>query len=220
MATRFYISAAAETVPISPTPDSAWEDTSILARVLAVTAKRSNAMTTVSFSDVNAANRDILFRQHISSALTVGQTITGAQAIKAQCRSFEDNAGNNLFMALGIRVLASDGTTVQKTVLSVTRDNVEASTVTLTNRQFTATSAATDYTTVAGDRLVFEIGMAGDPAIGLSHTSDMSFGDDAVFDLSEDDLTITAFNPWIELTDTLTFVSVTAVPRSYGVVIG
>lgn len=207
MATRFYLSAAAETVPISPTPDAGWEDTSILARVLTDVVKRSLAMTSVDFADTNAANRDVLFRQYISKALTAGQTITGSQAIKAQCRVFEDAITENMFFTVGIRVLAADGTTVQKTVLAVTRDDVEASANSLENRQFTATSAATNYTTVSGDRLVIEIGMGGDPALFSQHDSTMSLGDDSGTDLAEDNTAADPHNPWVQLTDTLTFVA-------------
>jgi hypothetical protein len=218
MATRFYLDKAADTVPISPTPDAGWEDTSLLARVLTDTTKSGEALSDLAFTDASGANRDILFRQYISPALAAGQTITGAQAIKAQCRCQELLALNNMFLTVGIRVIASDGTTVQKTVLAVTRDNVEINSVLFQNRQFTATSAVTNYTTVGGDRLVLELGTGGDPAIGGTHDTTLRLGSSAAFDLAEDDAGTGDDNPWIELTDTLTFS--TAVPRSYGVVIG
>jgi len=213
--TRLYLSAAAETVPISPTPDAAWEDQTILARVLCDITKRSLTMTDVAFADANAADRDVLFRQHISPPLVAGQTITGAQSIKAQFRVSEVDLGNNLFFALGIRVIAGDGTTVQKTVLSVTRDGLEAVTA-LTNRQFTATSAVTNYTTVAGDRLVLETGMGGDPGGGKDHDSTIRFGDASASDLSEDDTSTTDNNPWVELNDTLNFTTEAAAKKYTG----
>ena len=143
MATRFYLPASAASTPITPTPDAAWENTSILARAMTSTSPISDAMTTVSFAEgTNTANQDILFRQHVSAELSAGQTITGSQALKAQVRVAQTNDNNNLVLAVGIRVL--NGTTVQKTVLAVTRDALEANLSTLENRQFTATSAATD----------------------------------------------------------------------------
>lgn len=210
MATRFYLDGVADTVPISPTPDAAWENTSMLTRVLTTTTKSGETIATVSFADANATNQDILFRQYISSPLVAGQTITGGQALKAQCRVSEAGATavNNLFFTVGMRVLAANGTTVQKTVLVVTRDGVEAEFASvLENRQFTATSVAGNYTTVAGDRLVIEIGMGGDPNAGSDHDSDMSLGSSSGADLAEDDTTTTANNPWFELTDTLTFTT-------------
>lgn len=208
MATRFYLPAAAATTPMSPTPDAAWEDQSILARAMTSTTPIGDTMATVTFpDDANAANKDILYRQYVSAALAASQTVTGGQAIKAQCRVMEVDVGNNLFFTIGIRVIASDGSTVQKTVLTVTRDNGEASASALTNRQYTATSAVTDYTTVAGDRLVIEIGMGGDPGVGSAHDSSMRLGDSAASDLPEDGTDTTDKRPWIELTDTLTFAS-------------
>lgn len=203
MATRIYLPGTASTPPISPTPDSAWEDTSILARVYGGTSKRGDTLATVAFTDANNQDRDILFRQYVIP-LASGQTITGAQAIKFQCRVIETTTGNNMFSALGIRVVASDETTVRKTVLAVTRDAVEASATTLTNRQFTATSAAGNYTTVENDYLVIEIGMAGDPGGSSPHSSSMRLGDSAASDLSEDDTSTTDNNPWVQLNDTLT----------------
>ena len=69
-----------------------------------------------------------------------------------------------------------------------------------------ATSAATNYTTVAGDYLVLEVGVGGDPAVGFNHESGMRFGDAAASDLPEDNTDTTDLNPWVQLTDTLTFV--------------
>ena len=212
MATRFYLPGTAASTPITPTPDAAWEDTSILARAMTSTAKISDPMATVSFNDADATNKDILFRQWISEPLTPGQTITGAQAIKAQVRVAELTTFGEMFLAVGIRII--NGTTVQKTVLAVTRDNVEAATG-LTNRQFTATSAATNYTTVADDRIVIEEGMGGDPISG-DHESTMRFGDAAASDLAENDTATTDDNPWVQLTDTLTFGA--AVPTHIGAV--
>ena len=203
MATRFYLPGTAAATPISPTPDAAWEDTSILARAMTSTATIADPMATVAFDDADVSDRDILFRQWISEPLTAGQTITGSQAIKAQARGIEVDSLNNLFLAVGIRIL--NGTTVQKTVLPVTRDNTELAQIQLTNRRFTATSAVTNYTTVEGDRFVIEVGVGGDPDIGRSHDSSIRFGDAAASDLAENDTSTTDDNPWIELTDTLTF---------------
>ena len=211
MATPFYLPSDTLATPISPTPNANWEDTSILARTTAPTAKRSSAMTTVTFSDADDTAKDILFKQFVSAELTAGQTITGSQALKMQVRADETLAANNMFVTLGIRVIASDGSTVRKIVLAVTQDNVEVSNEVdgppLQNRQFTATSAATNYTTVTGDYLVFELGTGGNPGAGGTHDSQLRLGDAAASDLSEDNTSTTDNNPWIELTDTLTFVT-------------
>lgn len=209
MATRLYLPATAEVTAISPTASASWEDTTILARVVARTSKRNNTLTSVSFSDANAANRDVLFRQYVSLELDAGQTITGGQNLKAQALCSETDAGNAMFLAIGIRVIANDGSTVRKVVLDVFRDAVEIrddAAGGLQNRQFATTSAVTNYTTLAGDRLVIEVGTGGDPAGGKSHSSTIRLGDSSGTDLAEDDTTTTDNNPWIEFTDTLTFI--------------
>lgn len=218
MATRLYLPSSG-TPPAGFTPafDAAWEDTSIGARLPCDTAKASTAMTTVSFTDADATDKDILFRQYISLALTAGQTITGNQEINSQMRVAETAAANNLFLVLGIRIVAADGSTVQKTVVVVVRGDTEAVT-TLTNRSNAPSSELTNYTTVAGDRIVVEVGLGGDPLTGSTHSGDMRIGDADPTDLPADETTTTDNNPWVQLTDTLTFVA--ALPPGLGPVEG
>src|SRR3990167_6378332 len=173
--TRLYLPSDALATPISPTPDTAWEESTGLTRTTTPTTKRSS-------------------------------TITGSQALKWQIRARENAAQANAFTSLGIRIIASDGTTVRKTVLAVTLDDTETVTI-LTNRQFTATSAATNYTTVAGDYLVIETGMRATFLADSTRTIVLRFGDAAASDLPEDDTDTTDLNPWVQLTDTLTFAT-------------
>jgi hypothetical protein len=203
-ATRLYLPATAVTVSFNPLPDAAWEDTTLLARVKTSPVRINDTLATVSFADNNAADKDVLFRQFISPRLVAGQIITGSQLVKAQARVSEVSATNNMFLTIGVRVIAENGVTVQKTVLNVTRDDVESVTA-LTNRQFTATSTATDYTSITGDRLVIEFGMGGDPGGGADHDSSIRFGDSGATDLAEEDTSTTDNNPWIQFTDHLNF---------------
>ena len=213
MATRWYLPSDTVTPPISPAFAS-WSDTSIAYRTTAPTIPRSSAMTTVSFADNNASNRSILFVQFISAELTAGQTVTGSQAVKSQILSKERDISCQLFQRLVIRIIGNGGATVRKTFVTgstLPNDDVELSAIALTNRQFTTTSEATNYTTVAGDYFVFELGVGGDPDVGSDHDSDIRLGDVAGSDLSEDDLSILDNNPWIEITDTLTFMPISSI---------
>jgi len=207
VATRFYLPRNAESTPISPTPSADWENTSILARALATTTKRSLPTSAVTFTDSNVTDQDILFRQYISEELIAGQLFADLQAIKAQCLCAEATTAGNLFFALGIRILASDGTTVRRTVLAVTRDNLELSDYGFPhqNRKFNANSASGEYTSVAGDRLVIEVGTGGDPGVTGSHSSELILGDTGT-DLPEND-TSTDGIAWVELIEDLSFVS-------------
>ena len=181
LGTRFYLPSDTLATGISPTASASWEDTSILTRTTAAAnTPRASAMTTVSFTDNNAANRDVAFKQFVIGTLTAGQTITGSQALRFQARCKQRADTNNMFLSFGIRVIASDGTTVNKTVLDVFRDTVnECESAALTNRRITTTSAATNYATVSGDYLVFEVGTSGDPDVGNDHDSDIRLGDAA-----------------------------------------
>lgn len=214
MATRLYLPASIEnTAGYEPGIDDDWEDLIIPLYSVCRTNPINDAMADVQFLDSMTADQDVIFRQYISLPLTAGQTVTGSQAIKLQVRCSEADAANNMHVALGVRILASDASTLRKSMLSVTRDGTEAAT-SLVNRQFTATSAATNYTTVSGDRLIIELGMAGDPTAGGSHTSILRLGDSAASDLPEDDSSTSDLRPWIEFADTWTFDEVTFDPAS------
>lgn len=220
MATTFYLPASASSTPISPTPDAAWEDVSIVQRALTRVTTIGDAMATVSFTDSDDTSKDVLFRQFISQELKAGQTITGSQAWKIQVRCKEGASTSNMVLAMGIRVIASDGTTVRKTVLAVARDTGGGSEFDATQLEnmghYNGNTASTNYTTQAGDRLVFEIGAGGDPAAGSNHNCDLRFGDSAASDLPQDSTTLTDLRPWVQLTDTLVFVYSAAVTGSIG----
>ena len=62
------------------------------------------------------------FRQFVSAPLAA-QTL-GAQTVKLQIRGYERLANNNMFVAMGMRVLSPTGA-VRGTVLAVTRDATE-----------------------------------------------------------------------------------------------
>ena len=194
MATRFYLPSSGTAPSITPAFDSAWEDTSIAVRLPVTTYKKNTALTTIAFDDANAANKDVLFRQYISPPL-LAQTIA-AQTIKFQIRASEPDSGNNLFTVIGIRVVSNNGTSVIGTILSVTRDATEIVLTTLTNRLFSATSSSLAVS--EGDRLVIEIGLAGDPGNGKSHDGSIRIGDAAGSDLAENDTATTDDNPWVE----------------------
>ncbi len=222
MATLFYMPATAEATPFNPTPDAAWEDTSILARAVLRTTKIADALTTVTFADSDSTDKDILFRQYVSELpLTPGQTITGGQAIAAVCRVLEVSTFNNMFFTVAVRIVNLDGT-VQKTLLAPTRDDTEAST-SLLGRYLSATSAAGNYTTVTNDHLVIELGMGGDPAgaSGGDHDSSMRLGDSAASDLAFADGSSSDDNPVLQLADTLTFTVVASdIPPGLGPSVG
>lgn len=202
MATKLYLESSG-TPNISPTPNAGWTDQAQFARLKTSTTKQSSVMATVSVFDVLSTQADIIIGQWISDFLDVDQTITGAQAVNIVARFAEVAANNNLFLTWAVYVF--NGTTLNKTVVTKRVDGTEVVATTLTSRTDSATSVAGDYTTVAGDRLVIEVGLSGDPSGSNTHDGSMSIGSDSATDLTMADGTTTANNPNVILTDTLTF---------------
>lgn len=211
MATRLYLPATPEACPMTPNP-LAWTSIGLAGRAVMRTNKINDTLANVSVSDASAANATVLLRQYMSLPLAVGQSISASQAFKAQIRISETDAGNNIFATVGLRIIAGDGSSVRRTMLPIASDDVEAAVGTLTNRKLAANTTNAAYTTNYGDRLVFEIGIGGDPAAGKSHSSTIRLGDSAGSDLPEDDTSTTDLNPWMELADTLSFATAPGSP--------
>lgn len=207
MATKIYLPRLAQTTAISPSIDAGWNNAPALVRAQAKTTTGSDAIATVTITETDSTSRDICAAQYIAP-LKAGQTITGGQAVQFVCQFQESTSNNNMNSSFGIRIMASDGTTVRKTVLAVTREanEVVASPTVHTNRNNTATSVAGNYTTVAGDFLVIEIGAGGDPSGSSPHTYSLRLGNaTATFLTANDTGTSSTDNnsPWVQLADTL-----------------
>lgn len=200
MATRIYLPSSG-VAPVSPAFDSAWDDTSIGAKLPCYSTKKSTAMTTVSFLDTSAIDKDILFRQFVSPPMAA-ITIT-SQTVSIRVRAAELDIDNELFISWTVKVFSLNGGTERGTILANTRSGSELPLTTLTNRGGSA--ASTQVIAQENDRLVIEIGVGGNPGAG-DHDSNLVFGDDNASDLPEDETTTTANNPWINFaTSTITF---------------
>lgn len=215
MATRLYLSNNTGVPTITPTPSGDWEDTSDYSYLLMPAVLPGVAFLDFDFTDADSSNKDVLICQFMSYPLTAGQTITGSGAYKAQIAGHllgGGAPGANMALALGLRVIGGDGTTVRKTIFGVTRDD-NIYTLSQANRRFTVTGAAGDYTTVDGDCLVLESGGGGTPGMLSSHSMSLRLGSNHASDLPEDDTDTADKNPWLELPDSLTFVTPAPVAR-------
>jgi hypothetical protein len=211
MATKIYLESNG-TPAISPTPNGGWTDTSQFTRFNAGTTKGGSAMTTKNISDAISTQADILIGQWITLPLTAGQTISALQMVRVQARFSETSNNNNLFMSWAVYIF--NGTTLQATIVAKRNDTTEVVLNTLTNRADTTASAG--YTTVAGDQIVIEIGLQGDPSGGNTHNGAMSYGSDSATDLGSNDTDTSAFNPWVNFpSDTLTFDTTTISPAMW-----
>lgn len=201
--TRYYFPSTGAAA-VSPGYEAGWEDVSIATRRKAVTTKISSAMTTVAFSDLSIADRDILFGQWVGDPLAA-QTI-GGQSIRLQMRGIETLATNNMFLTWVVKFVSNDGSTVRGVSVAIQRDGTELDTV-LTNRGDVADIASLDL--LDGDRPVFELGTGGVPV--AVHDSSLRIGDADATDLPEDDTTTADNNPWLEFQQPLVFQSAVVV---------
>lgn len=203
---RFYLPSSGSPVPaITPAFDSGWEATVITPlRLRTHTTKTNTAMSSLTFSDSDLSSRDILFRQYISDPIQAVDIIN--PTIKFQIRASEETGtAQDMFTSLHVRVVQADGSP-RGTVLAVTRDDVELTLNTPTNRQF-ATTSATTVNAQYGDRLVFEIGTGGDPS-SYGHDSEVRIGDlTSAADLPESDSGTTDLDPWIEVSTDIRFTT-------------
>jgi hypothetical protein len=192
--TRFYFPSSSAAPAISPTGDAGWNNTASMVRRLAVTTKTSTAMASVTITETATNPEKMAHGQFIYGPLAA-QNITGS--IKGQFRCLESVATVNANLQVGVRVIASDGTTVRTGGLSVTGSTnnaatpPEITTAALTNRRLLTSGDATpltltDVVAQAGDYLVIEIGHR-NASGGTSATVGISFGDNSATDLAEND---------------------------------
>lgn len=213
MSTRFYFqNTVAPPAHIAPGFDSTWTaGAGSTDRRMCWTWKTGTAMATKNPVGTAANPEFICNRQYISEPLQT-QTISGT--IKGQIRCIESAIGKNATVAIGIRVLAEDGS-IRGTLLSPAASDNTAATppemaTSLTNRSFndSAESASISLSSLdvkTGDRLIIEVGYR-DAGTSTTQTAGSSFGDNSATDLPEDNTTTAANNPWVEFSQTLVFL--------------
>lgn len=220
MATRFYITSSSSTMyglpAITPAVDAAWQETAALVRRRARVTYDPLATAFASITATSTATTPELHAQiqAISDPIEA-QTISGT--VTGQFRCLESASAGTGTVAIGIRVV-SDAGTVRGTLLAVTGNTNAGSTTppdfatSLTNRQLTGASSSnpltlSSVTAVAGDRIVFEIGTR-DIDTSTSRTYSVNIGSSSsAGDLPADNTTTTAAAPFVELSGTITFMS-------------
>lgn len=204
--TRFYLPSTGAAA-VSPAYRPGWEDTTSMppSRRVMPTAPSATAMTTLSFADADATDRDCLIGQWVSTPLDGGQVITN-QDLRLVIRANETTANQDLFLTWAVYVVSNDGSTVRGVLVDVVRDNTELATTTLTNRY--ANLSVGQVEALDSDRIVVEIGVGGLPA--TDHDSGIRVGDAATSDLPYDDADTNDFNPYVQFAQTLFLRSETA----------
>jgi hypothetical protein len=218
MATRFYFPVS-DAAAITPAVHSNWGYTSeALVRKLN-SVKGSSAITTGSQIGAWTPGQQALDRQYISDGMAAGIVFTNAvTSFTMQLMVREYAAADNVDrIVLAIRVLSNDGSTVRVVLRNSSSSAGEfINNATHRNKSFNTAGASTvsaSYTTVAGDRLVIEIGYL--DASGSSPEASAKWGENAT-DLPANETQTTDGAGWIEFSNTITFSSPTEVLPGFG----
>ena len=217
--TRLYLpnTGAADVSPVF-TFESTWNETTGADRIETATTKINSALTNKASAKAVTANTDILSRQFVSNPI-VAQTIA-AGTVKGTIRVLE-SAGNDNIDKVRIKIIVVNGagTTLTGTILargSYGPTNEWATS--LTNRRIADGDTTSAVTANEGDRIVIEIGFL-NTTTGTSITGTMNFGDDNASDCADDETGTAACNPFVELSQTITFQGPAGRPPRRAVVI-
>lgn len=199
--TKFYLSSSAAAA-ISPA-FSAWTRTTEGDRKNMSPTKDGSALTNKSVwaNTTVGSSQTALCRQYVSDALAAGISFTTSHQVSAQVRVLESATNDNIDgVVIRVKVIASDGSTLQATLITAAFGNTNEWSTSLANRSVPAAfyPLETNYTTAAGDYLVCEFG-ARITGTGSTVTGQMNFGSSAGSDLPVDETTTTALDPWFNI---------------------
>ena len=145
--------------------------------------------------------------QLISIPMRAGNAFTTATTFKLQIMGLESAVNDNVINRVrAVRIFSRDGSTVQSTQIALGNATsvVEWST-TSTNLSFLTGQTGANYTTVAGDRLVVDLGSLDSGGATISTTLRRGVTGQSA-DLGENETdTTTTLRPWFETSLTLTF---------------
>mgnify|MGYP001058947349 CR=1 FL=1 len=207
MPTRFYYPGSAiPAPPATPAYSSAWEKTSDAARRYLSVSKLNtvSAAYTEVYENVSSAPYDVLIRQYISDRLAA-QTISGT--VKGQARWYESNAAADFCVALVIKVVSGDGSTVRGTLLEYFPSSLASEfATTATNRYTPPETALNPVQAQEGDRIVIEIGLRSFNTVTTTYYGRFYTNDTSSIDLPEDETTTSDYASWIEFSADIDFI--------------
>lgn len=213
MATRFYLSSTA-TTPVTP-GFAGWSRTTEGDRRKMSPTKDGSARTdkTLWANGTAAANETALCRQFVGDPMEAGIAFATSDTIKCYILCREESANDNINrQPICVKVVSEDGTTLRATLkgLGHIGPNTTEWTASTNYANKTLTDGDTldaNYTTVAGDRLVIEVGGQVSNAGGNTVIGHMNFGADQDSDLGENetDSLLSNHDCWFEISRTITF---------------
>lgn len=208
MATRLYLptSGAAGS---SPTVSAGWgRQIAAFARFPMATAKANTALTTYTALFGATTTSGTLWHQWVSDTLNVDQTITGTVSmVVGKCA--ETTANGDASLAFVLRTMIGDTSSVRGTNLSFLATDTEFPLVAAAATRIHSARALTSVAALAGDRLCMEIGIWG--VTPTNENMQLRFGDPtATADFALTAALTTDLDPWVELSQTITFGAVAA----------
>lgn len=205
MATRLYFTASTAAA-VSPAPSGSWDQiTDVLYRKLSDT-KGSSTLADGTLISVPAFTKT-LERSYVSTRMNSGITFdTGTNCIfwiqvkKAGASALVQ------YVVISIRIVSEDGSTDRLASGVSTAGASSEYTTSMTSRQLLNSDLpfGGSYTTVAGDRIVVGVGHY-DGSGGSGSTASSRWGENGT-DISSGGDTSSSINPWIEFSNTITFL--------------
>jgi len=202
--TRLYFSRNA-VPPVTPSFDGWNESDGSVRRQLLTAKSASETLATGTRVGWTVGNTQ-LDRQYVSPPMDAGISFSSTIKLQLACREF--NNGDNSVPRMSAKIVSQDGITLRQTLLTIANYGTTAEYInaaSLRNVQFANGDALSGtYTTVAGDRLVIEIGH--DTNAGASPEAQCRYGaPSGTADHGENDSETTILVPWVEFSNTITF---------------
>jgi hypothetical protein len=208
MATRLYLPSSGTSPLPNLTPIAAWELQGNVVRLPCYPTKRNTALTTRTLTWPAGTTQDWLWWQFVSPPLATNNTFSSADTkaiVIGKCA--ETTVSGDTSLAINARVVNNDGGNARNIQSLATVDTefplvASAATRIINNTAFTSAS----ITSVAGDRIVIEIGVNGlTPAL---ENVQMRIGDPtATSDFALTSGLTTDLCPWFEISPTVTFAA-------------
>ncbi|WP_268541867.1 fibronectin type III domain-containing protein, partial [Candidatus Nitrosotenuis cloacae] len=203
--TRLYFARTAASA-VNPTFGSWSETDSSVSRQLLAAKSASESLGTGTRLLWTVGNTQ-LDRQYVSAPMNAGISFSST-TIKLQLACREFNTADNSVPRISAKIVSQDGTVLRQTLLSIANYGTTAEYInnaSLRNVQFANGDALSGtYATVAGDRLVIEIGHA--DTAGATPEAQCRYGaPSSTADHGENNSETTALVPWVEFSNTIAF---------------
>lgn len=209
--TRFYFDRLT-VAPISPTINAAWTITTgntfhVIFPSKSLFPINTGNGTLVSATSTTTSPQKMICATFISTPLTA-QTISNGTVFSMQMRGSKSSSLSTGLLTIYVRLCDAAGTTITEIGNFSNATNLVAGTS--SNRTLTVTVSG-DVTVNFGDRLIVEVGESF-TAGATAHTCTINVQvAPSVADLPVDNTSTSLLNPWIESSQTLTFVKLSGI---------